>query len=330
VTTRPVVHVAAPSWAQRALDVVAEELARSVAIRHVVVGESSVPHDVAADTHILWRYHLPAERVPGVIDQLPALRWMHSDYVGVEDLPIGLLRDRAIVLSNGAGISARPMAEWVVLAILAAAKQLPRFVRQSDAGIWDIGAPLAELSGAVVVLLGLGAVGTAAAGLLEPFGTHVVGCVRRARPPGAPLPRGVARLVVGDAWRDELGTADYVVCALPLTDDTAGMLDATAFAAFAPGAWLVNVARGGLVDHVALAEALDAGRLAGAVLDAFEREPLPSDDPLWGRPDVLVLPHVTWSTSHTTEDFKTRFAAQLARWLAGEEPADQVDLGAGY
>jgi len=181
-----------------------------------------------------------------------------------------------------------------------------------------------------VLILGLGAVGTAAAGFLEPFGMDVRGCVRRPRPGGRPLPRGVSRLVVGGAWREQLAEADYVVCALPLTRDTAGMLDATAFAAMRPSTWVVNVARGGLVDHDALVAALDAGAIGGAVLDAFEPEPLPSHSTLWGRPDVLVLPHVTWSTSHTTDDFKTRFAAQLARWLAGDPPADLVDLGAGY
>jgi phosphoglycerate dehydrogenase-like enzyme len=330
VNTPRVVKVAAPAWAGRALATVSEELARSVTIRHVVVGKSPVPPEDAADTLVLWRYHLPADLVSDVIGELPALRWVHSDYVGIEDLPIGALRGRGIALSNGAGISARPMAEWVVLAILAAAKQLPRFVRQSDVGTWDMGAPLAELSGAVVLVLGLGAVGTAAAGFLEPFGMDVRGCVRRPRPTSDPLPRGVSRLVVGDAWREHLGEADYVVCALPLTPDTAGILDAAAFAAMRSGAWVVNVARGALMDHDALVAALDAGAIGGAVLDAFEREPLPPDSPLWGRPDVLVLPHVTWSTSHTTGDFKTRFAAQLARWLAGDQPADLVDLGAGY
>jgi len=324
------IKVAAPAWARRALDIVESKLARSVTVQHVIVGESPVPPAEAAETHMLWRYHLPADRVADAIDQLPDLRWIHSDYVGIEDLPIAQIRRRGILLSNGAGIASRPMAEWVVLAILAAAKQLPKFVRQSDTATWDIGGPLAELSGAVVLVLGLGAVGAATAQLLEPFAMDVRACVRRPRPAGDPLPRGVNRLVVGDAWRDHLADANYVVCALPLTDDTSRMLDADAFAAMRSDCCLVNVARGGLVDEAALIAALDAGRLAGAVLDAFDREPLPSDDPLWRRPDVLVLPHVTWSTAHTTDDFKARFAAQVERWVAGERPANLVDLDAGY
>jgi phosphoglycerate dehydrogenase-like enzyme len=181
-----------------------------------------------------------------------------------------------------------------------------------------------------VVLLGLGAVGTEAARLLEPFRTEVVACVRRPREPGTPVPPGVTRLVHGDAWRSELARADAVVCTLPLTASTTRIIDAGAIAAMAPGAWIVNVARGGLIDHGALVAALERGHLGGAVLDAFEQEPLPSGDPLWGRPDVLVLPHVTWSSPDTMDGFKTRFAMQLGRWLAGGEPADLVDLGAGY
>jgi phosphoglycerate dehydrogenase-like enzyme len=298
-----------------------------VPVRHVVVGDDPVDAAEAGGVEVLWRYHMKPDRLRRAIDELPDLRWVHSDYVGVEDLPLRELADRHVVLSNGAGIAARPMAEWVVLAILLSAKQLPRFVRQSDSGRWEVGETLSELRGAVVLLLGLGAVGTLTAALLEPFGMEVRACARRSRDDA---PRGVNRMVAVDAWRAELPDADYVVCALPLTNETSGMLDADAFSAMKPGACLINVARGRLVDDVALLAALDSGHLGGAVLDAFAHEPLPDGHPLWGRPDVLVLPHVTWSSNHTLGDFKERFASQLHRWLAGLAPTDLVDLDAGY
>jgi phosphoglycerate dehydrogenase-like enzyme len=119
------------------------------------VGDDPVAPDEARGVRVLWRYHLTPERVGSAIDELPDLRWVHSDYVGVEELPLQKLADRGVLLSNGAGIAARPMAEWVVLAILSAAKALPRFVRQSDAGVWEVGETLAQLDGAVVLLLGL-------------------------------------------------------------------------------------------------------------------------------------------------------------------------------
>jgi len=319
--------VAAPPWAARGLAEIARSGVLDADIRHVVMGDDPVDPAEAGAVQVLWRYHLTPERLGRAIDQLPDLRWVHSDYVGVEDLPLKKLADRGILLSNGAGIAARPMAEWVVLAILSAAKALPRFVRQSDAGVWETGPPLAGLNGAVVLLLGLGAVGSLVATMLEPFGVEVRACTRR---PRRETPRGVSEMVAGGAWRDELPRADYVVCALPLTPDTTAMLDAAAFGAMKRGAYLVNVARGGLVDDDALLGALESGHLSGAVLDAFREEPLPEGHPLWGRPDILVLPHVTWSSAHTLDEFKWRFGAQLQTWINGGTPADLVDLDAGY
>jgi phosphoglycerate dehydrogenase-like enzyme len=319
--------VAAPPWAARALAEMAETGDPITSVRHVVVGDDAIDPEQARGAQILWRYHLTPDRLRRALDELPDLRWVHSDYVGVEELALETMADRGIVLSNGAGLAARPMAEWVVLGILSAAKELTRFVRQSDAGRWEVGEPLAELRGAVVLLLGLGAVGTLAAAMLDVFGVEIVACTRR---PRADRPPGVTRMVVGDAWRAELRYADYIVCALPLTAETSNMIDADAFSAMKDGAVLVNVARGGLVDDDALIAALDRGQLGGAVLDAFRQEPIEEGHPLWGRTDILALPHVTWSSAHTLDDFKRRFATQLRRWLQGEAPADLVDLDAGY
>ena len=319
--------VAAPPWAARSLAEMVETGTLETTVRHVVVGDDPVEPADAAGVEVLWRYHLTPERLEEAIDELPDLRWVHSDYVGVEELPLGKLADRGLMLSNGAGIAARPMAEWVVLGILSAAKELPRFVRQSDAGRWEVGEPLAELKGAVVLFLGLGAVGTLAAAMLEPFGVEVRACTRR---PRQEKPPGVSRMVVGDAWRTELGDADYVVCTLPLTAETTNMIDGTALGAMKKGAFLVNVARGGLVDDNALIAALENGQIGGAVLDAFRQEPIEDGHPLWSRPDILALPHVTWSSAHTLDAFKRRFGQQLRGWLHGETPNDLVDLDAGY
>jgi phosphoglycerate dehydrogenase-like enzyme len=137
-------------------------------------------------------------------------------------------------------------------------------------------------------------------------------------------------MIVGEAWRQQLPDADYVVCALPLTRETTNMIDGAALSAMKRGACLVNVARGGLIDDVALVAALESGQIGSAVLDAFRQEPVPDGHPLWGRPDVLALPHVTWSSAHTLDDYKWRFAAQLRTWLSGGTPEDLVDLNAGY
>jgi phosphoglycerate dehydrogenase-like enzyme len=247
--------------------------------------------------------------------------------VGADRLPLDELASRGLVLTNGGDNFARPMAEWVMLAVLAAAKHFPEFVRRSDAGRWDPSpALLAELEGAVLLLLGFGAVGRQAAEMARPFGMDVRAVARTPREP----PAGVSRLVTGAAWRDELPQADYVVCAMPLTRQTRGMVDAAALAAMKPTAWLVNVARGALVDEEALVGALDAGRLGGAVLDAFTTEPLPEDHPLWRRPNVVVVPHHTWSSPRAAERAARLFAAELARFAAGQPLQNRVDPDAGY
>ncbi len=282
----------------------------------------------ADGVRIMWRRGwLDARRVAGALEHLPELAWMHSDTVGVEGLPLDRLAERGVVLTNGVGSFTRPMAEWVLLAMLAAAKRLAQFVRASDAGRWERPAPLAELDGSVLLLLGLGSVGRLVAELATPFGVEVRAAVRR---PRAQRPRGVAKLVTGPAWRAELPDADFVALALPVTAETQGMLDTAAFAALKPGAWLVNVARGALVDEDALVAALDGGRLGGAVLDAFTTEPLPPGHRLWGRDNVIVVPHFTWSSTRVLDRVEELFAAQLRRWAAGEPLANVVDPTAGY
>ena len=334
VNSAPTVAVAAPPWAAAALAEVAGLAGlgpglgpEPLPIRHVVVDPRTPETPDTQGVRVLWRYHLTPPQLATVVERLPDLEWVHSDYVGVDDLPLGLMAERGVMLSNGAGISARPMAEWVMLALLLGAKQLPRFVRQSDAAVWDAGAPLGELQNSVVLLLGLGAVGSLVAQMLEPFGAEVHAWTRRQR---TTKPQGVTRMLAGDEWRSSVGRADFVVCTLPLTQATAGLLDASFFRSMKPGAWVVNVSRGALIDDRALLSSLDEGHLGGAVLDAFREEPLPGDSLLWRRPDVLVLPHATWSSSHTLEDFTRRFATQLARFVAGNRPTDLVDLAAGY
>jgi phosphoglycerate dehydrogenase-like enzyme len=219
------------------------------------------------------------------------------------------------------------MAEWVMLAILAAAKRFPRFVRLSDRGVWDPSPLLNELDGGVVLLLGLGSVNSLVAPMAAAFGMEVRAVSRQARPD---LPAGVTRMVAPERWRAELSDVDYVVLGLPLTAATANTIDADALTAMKPTAWLVNVARGALVDEAALVHALDAGQIGGAVLDTFVEEPLPEGHRLWRRENVIVVPHFSWSSPRALRRIEELFAAQLARWLSGTPLANVVDPAAGY
>jgi phosphoglycerate dehydrogenase-like enzyme len=292
------------------------------------------------DAQVLWISHTPtatppesrqpARRwVPAALDALGGLSWVHTDSVGVNYLPLDDLRRRGIVLTNGGDNFARPMAEWIVLALLFRAKKLAAVVRASDSGRWERHLDQEELVGCRVLLLGLGSFHRLAAEFLSPFGVRITAWSRN---PRADLPKGVERHVTGDAWRDELGRTDVLVCGLPLTAATRGLLDADALASLRPGAWLVNLARGQIVDEAALIRALDSGHLGGAVLDTFVEEPLPPDHPLWRRENVLVIPHATGISPGSARRAEERFCRLLGRFVAGDpfEAADCVDLDAGY
>lgn len=281
----------------------------------------------AIGTRVLWRTaRLPNSWVLAASQQLPDLAWYHSDYVGVDGL-LEPLSGRGVVVTNGIGNYSRPMAEWVVLAMLAAAKRFPDYVRRSDAGLWVDSDVLCELDGAVALLLGLGSVNTLVAAMLEPFGVDVRAVANHPRPKP---PAGVGRIVGPQSWRDELGEADFVVVGVPLTPATTGMIDAGALAAMKPTAFLVNPARGAVVDEAALAAALDRGQIGGALLDAFSQEPLPGDHPLWRRPNVVVVPHHTWSSSKVQARILGLFVDQLNRWIHGRPLRNRVDPAVGY
>jgi phosphoglycerate dehydrogenase-like enzyme len=324
----PVV-VASPARSARSFARLRAEGLLPEGVQDVALDDDGRPEAGGEGATVLWARRDDAwgRWFDGALDRLPELRWLHVDTVGIDYLPIGRLVERGILLTNGSGNFARPMAEWVLLAMLAAAKRLPWFVRRSDAGTWDPTPTLRELDGTVALLLGFGATNRLVAELAAPFGVEVRAAVRR---PRERIPDGVAKLVVGDDWRKELPDADWVVLGLPATDQTQGMIDAGALAAMRQGAWLVNVARGALVDEDALVAALDAGRLGGAVLDAFTTEPLPRASPLWGRDNVVVVPHHTWSSPASYRRMEDLFAAQLSRWLRGEPMHNVIDPQTGY
>jgi len=258
---------------------------------------------------------------------LPALEWLHSDFVGTDQLPLDDLAKRGIVFTNGAGNFSRPMAEWVILAAMAASKELFKFIHASEQGEWNRKIYPKELSGSIMCLLGLGSVGQLVAEMASCLGIKVRAVTRH---PRTFLPRGVRELIPYANWHDHLSDVDFLVCALPLTEETANMVNESTFALMKETAWLINVARGGIVDEAALVRALDDGRIGGAVLDAFVVEPLPPNHPLWRRSNVLVLPHRSWYSPQVEERTTQLFASQLYRWIEGKPLRNVVDPALGY
>ncbi len=279
------------------------------------------------------------EVTPELLQAGPHLRWVHSAAAGVSEAVTTMLRARrhvepVIHFTNSAGNFSETMGDTVLAGVLHFVRALDVCVRQQAAGMWQRGSfaagPTAgrELDEYRVLVIGAGGIGSAAARRFSRLGCPVVGVRRR---PELGVPAGCDR-VVGVAELDaELPSADVVVLAAPFTDQTKTLLDGRRLALLPADAIVVNVARGGLVDEEALLEALDAGRLRGAVLDVFQTEPLPSMSPFWQHPRVLVLPHVSGVSPHRHwVRTLALFEDNWRRWVAGAPLRNVVDLDAGY
>ncbi|GLV48637.1 dehydrogenase [Thermus sp. LT1-2-5] len=213
---------------------------------------------------------------------------------------------QGVVLCDGSGIHDAPVAEWVVMALLALLKDLPGFLEAQKERRW---APkrLLDLEGKTVLLLGYGAIGRSVAERLKPFGVELLPVARHARP-GVYTPQDLPHL---------LPQADAVVLLLPLTPETRRMVDRDFLARMKPGALLVNAGRGALVDTEALLMALEEGRVR-AVLDVTDPEPLPEDHPLWRAKGVVITPHVAGVSEGFTPRAARFLAEQVGRYLRGE------------
>ncbi|MCE9577325.1 MAG: D-2-hydroxyacid dehydrogenase [Deltaproteobacteria bacterium] len=241
--------------------------------------------------------------------EFPTVRWFQVGGSGYEHVA-PWDRDRVIV-TNCQGVLARQLAETVVAAILAFNRGLLRYRDDQRAHRW---APMRfrALAGQTLVIVGVGAIGGELATLGKALGLRVIG-VRRGREPHPALDEQHGP----EALHAVLARADIVSVHVRATPETAHLLDTAAFAAIKPGALFVNTSRGSVVDEDALRAALDRGALAGAYLDVFAQEPLPSASPWWDRPDVLVTPHA----ADTVDDWPVRFAEvfvdNVARWRTG-------------
>jgi phosphoglycerate dehydrogenase-like enzyme len=246
--------------------------------------------------------------------------WVHILAAGVDGIPLERMGGRTITCSRGA--SAPAIAEFVLASMLAFEKHLPEVWVTRPPAEWNV-APLGGLEGRTVGIIGLGAIGTEVARRAAAFDMQVLGVRRRA---GAP----VAGIEPCPDLPTLMARSDHVVVAAPATADTRHLVGEVALAAVKPGAHLVNVARGSLVDQEALLRALDDGRLALASLDVVEPEPLPEGHPLYGHPKVHLTPHVSWSSPHTIRRTFELFVDNLVRYRAGEPLLGRVDPATGY
>lgn len=276
-----------------------------------------------ADAEIAWVDMQPTALVADAIRRAgPNLRWVSTIYAGLDAFPLDLLRERGVTLTNGVGINAVAVAEYAVLGVLAAAKRFDEVVRAQDRREWPGDAPgKLELPGTRALVIGYGAIGRAIGDRLRAFGVEVTGVTRSGRD-GTLGP---------DGWRDRLGDHDWVIIAAPSTPDTKAMIGAAELAAMRRSAWLVNIARGDMIDGAALLDALGSGAIAGAFLDPTDPEPLPPDHPLWSAPNCMITMHLSGrSQTGMFRRAAALFLDNLAAFREGRPMTNVADLDAGY
>ena len=301
-----------------------------------------IPDEVWAETNILYTWNILPE--PG---KAPNLKWIQFKSAGIDryvDHPV--LKNLEIVATTSSGVITSQIAEYAMMAMLAFGQKLPslranqreRKWPERDEK-WQTLLPV-ELRYSTVGVLGYGSIGRQVARLLQPFGATVLAVKKDVMHPedfgyaqeGMGDPHGdfFQRLYPIEALHSMLGECDFVVAALPLTDDTQHILDAAALQAMKKSAYLINVGRGALINQDALITALEAKQIAGAALDVFEEEPLPEDSPLWEMENVIISPHVSGLSKHFDENTLALFIENLNRYLAELPLHNRIDLHLGY
>lgn len=220
------------------------------------------------------------------LEEFPGLRTIQLTSAGLDRVDLPEIRRRGIALFQAEDAYALPMAEWILMRVLELYKNARRMEENQRERRWEKLRQLPELAGKRVLIVGTGHVGRAAARRFRAFEAEVTGISRS----GRPLPE-FSRVYPPEKLDQQLPLADILVLALPLNGQTRGLLDARRLGLLPAGAVVVNAARGGLLDEKALAAGLAEGRLFGAALDVFEREPLPGDSPLWTMERVLISSH---------------------------------------
>jgi len=280
-------------------------------------------------------------------EDVPHLKWVQLNSAGVDVLLTHPIFDKNDVLfTSMSGVMASQVAEYVLMAILAMGQKLPKIMQHQrghqwpERGeVWQGLLPI-ELRHSTVGILGYGSIGRQVARLLKPFGTTILAAKKDVMHPedqgyiregmGDPHGEMFDRLYPIAALKPMLKECDFVVLALPLTDATRHILDESAFEIMKPSAHVINVGRGGLIDQEALMDALTSKKIAGAVLDVFEEEPLPVESPLWDMPNVIISPHIAGYGSHLKADLLSFFKENLNRFLSDLPLYNLIDLDSGY
>ena len=290
------------------------------------VSEDGPPPETLKDAEVvLFHWRLGEEWLQELINVAPNLKWVQTLSAGVGYVLFPAMVKSDIILTNGSGVFDIPIAETVLAYMLTVVRDLPEFLKQQRAHEWKKRS-LNELHGSTVGIVGMGSIGSEVARLAQAFGTRVLATKRHPEHGG----ERADRVLPNDELPELLAESDFIVITAPLTEETQHLIDAQAFEQMKPGAWLINIGRGGIVDEEALIDALREGRIAGACLDVFEEEPLPKDSPLWDLPNVIITPHNSGSTPKMEEREIDLFVENVRRYVSGDPMINVVDKQTGY
>jgi phosphoglycerate dehydrogenase-like enzyme len=331
------VTVPFPEKLQDTMNAVSSRLSVSM---HKARSANDIPSDVWEQTHVLYSGGiLPSP------EQAPNLKWVQFHFAGVDRVvnePI--LQRKDLLITTLSGTHVPQMGEYVLMMMLSLGHKLPGLLGLKKKSDWpndryDRFAPQ-ELRGSTVGLVGYGSIGREVARLLQPFDVTVLATkwnAMQVQDPGY-VPSGLGdpegnyprRIYPFQALKSMLAECDFVVVAVPLTEKTQGMIGAEEFAAMKETAYLVDVSRGGVIDHIALIRALKDKKIGGVALDVFPEEPLPQDSPLWKFSNVIITPHIAGNSPQYNQRAAALFIDNLNRYLSGEPLYNQFDVERGY
>lgn len=278
-------------------------------------------------------------------EMAPNLKWIQITYAGVDPvLGFSIIYEDGLQLTSSSGVMVSQMGEYVLMALLMLGHKMPAITDAQQKRDWisnKSGMIIPkELRGSTVGIVGYGSIGREVARLLYPFGAKVIAAKADLTkledtgyiPEGLGDPKGdyFSRMYPIEALHGILQESDFVVLAAPLTESTKNLFSAEAFNAMKPDAYFVNVSRGGLVDENALITALRSKKIAGAMLDVFVEEPLPSTSPLWRQPNLIITPHVSGISPKLLDDVLALFAVNLQRYQSGQPLYNVIDTKRGY
>ncbi|UCH42336.1 MAG: D-2-hydroxyacid dehydrogenase [Dehalococcoidales bacterium] len=279
--------------------------------------------DLLAMTEVIYGVYLPRN----VISRAGRLRWVQIISAGVEHIMSPEMIQSPVVVTNIRGMSATPIAEFVISAALMLVKRAPLCFQLQQSKQWQV-FTVAGLHSKTIGIVGLGSIGREVARLARAFGMRVIATRRTVSE--SRKTRNVDIMLPNNQLLELLSESDFVALTLPLTPETDKLIGEKELRAMKPNAYLINISRGNVVDEEALIRALEEQWIAGAGLDVFATEPLPGDSKLWGLPNVILSPHIAGSTENEIEMATALFAENLRRYLNGDRLFNVVDKKKGY